>query len=92
MYPGLAVAEALRVIEPEAGILFLCTERAIDEQILSESGFSFIPQPIVPLPRKVGLALERYSLPPECRRMDFDYGTESARELLSDVITALHEG
>jgi len=44
------------------------------------------------LPRKVGLALERYSLPPECRRMDFDYGTESARELLSDVITALHEG
>jgi len=61
LYPGLAVAEALREIEPEAGILFLCTERGIDERILAESGFSFIPQSIVPLPRKVGQVWNFYS-------------------------------
>ena len=61
MYPGLAVAEALREINPEAGILFLCTEREIDERILAESGFSFIPQPIVPLPRKVGQVWNFYA-------------------------------
>jgi UDP-N-acetylglucosamine--N-acetylmuramyl-(pentapeptide) pyrophosphoryl-undecaprenol N-acetylglucosamine transferase len=53
LYPGLAVAEALREMEPGAGILFLATEREIDERILGESGYSFIPQPIVPLPRKI---------------------------------------
>jgi len=61
LYPGLAVAEALREIEPEVGILFLCTERGIDERILAETGFSFIPQPIVPLPRKVGQVWNFYS-------------------------------
>lgn len=61
LYPGLAVAEALREIEREAGILFLCTEREIDERILGESGFSFIPQPIVPLPRKIRQVWNFYS-------------------------------
>ncbi len=61
LYPGLAVAEALRELEPEVGILFLCTERGIDERILGESGFSFIPQPIVPLPRKVGQVWNFYA-------------------------------
>ena len=51
LYPGLAVAEALREREPGVGILFLTTERDIDERILGETGYSFIPQPIVPLPR-----------------------------------------
>ena len=61
LYPGLAVAEALREIEAEAGILFLCTERAIDERILGASGYSFIPQPIAPLPRKLGQVWNFYS-------------------------------
>jgi len=61
LYPGLAVAEALRELNPEAGILFLCTERTIDERILAETGFSFIPQPIVPLPRKLSQVWNFYS-------------------------------
>ena len=52
LYPGIAVAEALREIWPEARPLFLCTTRQIDRVILEPAGFEFITQPIVP-PRLV---------------------------------------
>jgi UDP-N-acetylglucosamine--N-acetylmuramyl-(pentapeptide) pyrophosphoryl-undecaprenol N-acetylglucosamine transferase len=48
LYPGIAVAEALRAVMPEAVPVFLCTARDIDRVILQPSGFEFIPQPIVP--------------------------------------------
>lgn len=48
MYPGIAVAQALRELMPEARPLFLCTEREIDRVILEPGGYDFIPQPIVP--------------------------------------------
>ena len=48
LYPGIAVAEALRTILPDAQSRFLCTVREIDRVILDPTGFEFIPQPIVP--------------------------------------------
>src|SRR5215207_4714470 len=51
LYPGLAVAEVLRKTLPDAKILFLCTSKEIDRVILEPTGFEFIPQPVLPLPR-----------------------------------------
>ncbi len=50
MYPGLSVAESLQELEPEARILFLCTEREIDERILRDSGWRYKKQPVQPIP------------------------------------------
>jgi UDP-N-acetylglucosamine--N-acetylmuramyl-(pentapeptide) pyrophosphoryl-undecaprenol N-acetylglucosamine transferase len=52
LYPGIAVAEALRAVLPDARPVFLCTARDIDRVILEPTGFEFIAQPIVP-PRLV---------------------------------------
>jgi UDP-N-acetylglucosamine--N-acetylmuramyl-(pentapeptide) pyrophosphoryl-undecaprenol N-acetylglucosamine transferase len=54
LFPGIAVAEALRTLMPEAKPLFLCTNKEIDRVILEPTGFEFIPQPIVPPVRTVG--------------------------------------
>lgn len=54
LYPGIAVAEALRERLPHAQPLFLCTQREIDRTILEPTGFEFIPQPIVPPRRSMG--------------------------------------
>jgi UDP-N-acetylglucosamine--N-acetylmuramyl-(pentapeptide) pyrophosphoryl-undecaprenol N-acetylglucosamine transferase len=54
LYPGIAVAEALRHILPDAECVFLCTERAIDRTILEPTGFQFITQPIVPPLKTLG--------------------------------------
>jgi UDP-N-acetylglucosamine--N-acetylmuramyl-(pentapeptide) pyrophosphoryl-undecaprenol N-acetylglucosamine transferase len=48
LFPGIAVAQALRSLMPEAKPVFLCTTRAIDRTILEPSGFCHIEQPIVP--------------------------------------------
>jgi len=50
LYPGLSVAEALRKLEPEARILFLCTEREIDERIFKDQGWRYKKQPVQPIP------------------------------------------
>src|SRR6185437_3969173 len=49
LYPGIAVAEALREVAPQAKPLFLCTKREIDRVILEPTGFEFITQPVIPL-------------------------------------------
>jgi UDP-N-acetylglucosamine--N-acetylmuramyl-(pentapeptide) pyrophosphoryl-undecaprenol N-acetylglucosamine transferase len=54
LYPGIAVAEALRAAMPIAKPLFLCTKREIDRVILEPTGFEFISQAIVP-PRLVDI-------------------------------------
>jgi UDP-N-acetylglucosamine--N-acetylmuramyl-(pentapeptide) pyrophosphoryl-undecaprenol N-acetylglucosamine transferase len=54
LYPGIAVAQALQIILPDAKLIFLCTTREIDRVILEPTGFEFIPQPIVPPHRTVG--------------------------------------
>lgn len=60
LYPGIAVAEALRAARPDVRSVFLCTEREIDRVILSAAGFEFIPQPIVPPVTSVGGLLRFY--------------------------------
>jgi UDP-N-acetylglucosamine--N-acetylmuramyl-(pentapeptide) pyrophosphoryl-undecaprenol N-acetylglucosamine transferase len=54
LYPGIAVAEALRAARPDCRPVFLCTQREIDRVILEPTGFEFIPQPIVPPVKTVG--------------------------------------
>jgi UDP-N-acetylglucosamine--N-acetylmuramyl-(pentapeptide) pyrophosphoryl-undecaprenol N-acetylglucosamine transferase len=58
LYPGVAVAEALCTVWPQANPLFLCTEKEIDRVILEPTGFEFIPQPIVPWRRSIGGTLK----------------------------------
>ena len=41
LYPGLALAEALRRLEPDADIGFCCTRRPIDRKILTGCGYPF---------------------------------------------------
>ena len=52
MFPGVAVAEQLTAIEPNAAIVFACSNRAIDTRILTPTGHAFAPQPVRPLPRR----------------------------------------
>lgn len=54
LYPGIAVAEALGDVLPDAKPLFLCTTRAIDRTILEPTGFEFLEQAIVPPQRSIG--------------------------------------
>lgn len=54
LYPGIAVAEALRAISADIKPVFLCTQREIDRTILEPTGFDFIPQSIVPPVKTVG--------------------------------------
>jgi len=53
LYPGLAVAEALRTLDPDAKIIFACSRREIDRAILHPLGYTVLPQPILPFPRRV---------------------------------------
>ena len=54
LYPGLAVAEALRQITPGVEVLFVCTQREIDRVVLGQSDWRYEAQPIVPLPSRPG--------------------------------------
>jgi UDP-N-acetylglucosamine--N-acetylmuramyl-(pentapeptide) pyrophosphoryl-undecaprenol N-acetylglucosamine transferase len=53
LYPGIAVAQALRDRFPHLTPLFLCTTREIDRVILEPTGFEFIPQPVVPWKKSI---------------------------------------
>lgn len=48
LYPGIAVAEALREIEPGAQIVFLTTNRPLDRQLLAPTGFEQVEQSVRP--------------------------------------------
>ena len=54
LYPALAVAEELVRSQPGAEIVFACSDRAIDRQILEPRPYAFVPQPVRPLPRRIG--------------------------------------
>lgn len=54
MYPGIAVAEALRRRLPDCRTVFLCTQKEIDRVILEAAQLEFVPQPIVPLVKSIG--------------------------------------
>ncbi len=54
VYPGLAVAEELKQLSPDAKIIFACSQRAIDRRILDPVPHAVVPQPVRPLPRGAG--------------------------------------
>ncbi len=45
IYPGIAVAEKLRELQPDIGIHFLCSDRIIDADILNSSKFRYTAMP-----------------------------------------------
>jgi UDP-N-acetylglucosamine--N-acetylmuramyl-(pentapeptide) pyrophosphoryl-undecaprenol N-acetylglucosamine transferase len=53
LYPGLAVAEALKRMRPDMEILFVGTERGIEKQVVPEAGYPFRALPIRGFPRKL---------------------------------------
>jgi len=46
IYPGLAVAERIIELAPDAKVRFLCSGRSIDSRILGPSGFDYTPLPM----------------------------------------------
>lgn len=42
IYPAIAIARKIKRLEPEAAIVFFCSARAIDSQILADSGFEYV--------------------------------------------------
>lgn len=52
LYPALAVAAELKQLQPEAQIVFACSDRAVDRTILAETHYAVVPQPIKPMPRR----------------------------------------
>jgi UDP-N-acetylglucosamine--N-acetylmuramyl-(pentapeptide) pyrophosphoryl-undecaprenol N-acetylglucosamine transferase len=48
LYPGLAVADALKSIQPTAAITFLTTDRALDRELLGRTIFRQLPQSVRP--------------------------------------------
>ncbi len=51
LYPGLAVAERLRELDPGCTVVFACSAREIDRRILDPLDYAVVPQPVRPLPR-----------------------------------------
>ncbi|MBT3279039.1 MAG: hypothetical protein HN909_08960 [Phycisphaerales bacterium] len=48
LYPGLAVAEELGRQQPDAQVVFACSDRSVDETILGPTPFSYLAQPTRP--------------------------------------------
>lgn len=48
IYPGVAVAHALRQIDPTVRTLFLCSTRPLDARLLTEEGLEHRPIPAAP--------------------------------------------
>ena len=57
LYPALAIAERVRDEAPDARFIHLCSERAIDAQILSAEGAEFVTVPARPPGRSPGAML-----------------------------------
>ena len=53
LYPGIAVAEELMRIRPDAKVVFSCSSRQIDRRILDALPYAVVPQPIRPLPQSL---------------------------------------
>jgi UDP-N-acetylglucosamine--N-acetylmuramyl-(pentapeptide) pyrophosphoryl-undecaprenol N-acetylglucosamine transferase len=45
IYPAIAIARKIKRLQPEAEIVFFCSARAIDSQILTPSGFEYVALP-----------------------------------------------
>ncbi len=53
LYPGIAVAQALKTLAPDLNPVFLATRKEIDRVILEPTGFEFIPQPVIPWKKSI---------------------------------------
>ena len=53
LYPGLAVAEALRAIQPDFDVTVFGTTRPIDEKLTTPRGFELVRQQVRAFPAKV---------------------------------------
>lgn len=53
LYPGLAVAERLMELRPDARIVFACSGRPIDRRILDPLSYGVVPQAVLPMPRSL---------------------------------------
>ena len=53
LYPGLAVAAELTSRQPEAQVVFACSDRPIDRRILEPTPYAWAPQPVRPMPRRI---------------------------------------
>jgi UDP-N-acetylglucosamine--N-acetylmuramyl-(pentapeptide) pyrophosphoryl-undecaprenol N-acetylglucosamine transferase len=51
LYPGLAIAEALRRIDPDTAVAFSCTRREIDRKVLAGTGYPATPTDAKPFRR-----------------------------------------
>ncbi len=49
LYPALAIIEQLRIIDPDAGVHILCSNRAIDAEILGKEDVPFSSIPAMPV-------------------------------------------
>ena len=49
LYPGIAIADALVKLDPDATIVFACSNRPGDREILDPLGYVIVPQPVRPL-------------------------------------------
>lgn len=54
LYPAIAVAEQLVILEPGAKIFFFCSSRDIDRHILSQTNFRFAVLPAKTFPSRLG--------------------------------------
>ncbi|WP_369201416.1 glycosyltransferase [Streptomyces sp. PU-14G] len=61
IYPGLALAEALRRAEPDAVISFVGTERGLETRLVPEAGYPLHTLDMIPFDRALGA--RRYLLP-----------------------------
>ncbi len=52
LFPAMAVADAIGRLRNDIDVVFYCTSRPIDAQILDPAGFSRVAQPVEPLPRR----------------------------------------
>ncbi|MDH6133769.1 UDP-N-acetylglucosamine--N-acetylmuramyl-(pentapeptide) pyrophosphoryl-undecaprenol N-acetylglucosamine transferase [Kitasatospora sp. MAA4] len=61
IYPGLALAEALRRVEPRAVISFVGTARGLETRLIPEAGYQLHTVDMIPFDAALGL--RRYLLP-----------------------------
>ncbi|AEW92700.1 MULTISPECIES: UDP-N-acetylglucosamine--N-acetylmuramyl-(pentapeptide) pyrophosphoryl-undecaprenol N-acetylglucosamine transferase [Streptomycetaceae] len=61
IYPGLALAEALRRAEPDAEVSFVGTERGLETRLIPQAGYRLHTVDMIPFDASLGL--RRYALP-----------------------------
>ncbi|WP_042439231.1 UDP-N-acetylglucosamine--N-acetylmuramyl-(pentapeptide) pyrophosphoryl-undecaprenol N-acetylglucosamine transferase [Streptacidiphilus albus] len=66
IYPGLALAEALRRLEPRAVISFVGTERGLETRLIPEAGYRLHTVDMIPFDPALGL--RRFLLPADLLR------------------------